>query len=92
MQEFAIAGNRFDGVAKCMSVIQHCPQTSFFMLILGDNLSLELTGATNEMSQHFVIAGNDFGDVPFQIVEEVRIEDYPIFSDLGQTAAKFSFG
>ena len=81
VQQRGVSGERLDGMAKRVSVVEESAPAGF-PLILRDDLSLDLAGARDGVRQRRVVQRQQRIGILFQPLKELGVRYHTIFDDL----------
>ena len=83
VQEFAVAGNRFERVADGVAEIQDRAQTALG-LVLAHHAGFDLAAAGHDRGERVRIALEQFGHDLFEPLEQFAVVNDAVFDDFGQ--------
>ena len=92
MEKFAVTGQRLEGVAECVAVVQDRSHAGSLVFVLLDDIRFQLAAAGDDLPQHGRVSRVDCLSVLFEKRKEFRVEDDAVFNDLSQTGSVVAIG
>jgi hypothetical protein len=92
MQELAVAGQRLEGVAERVAVVEHSAQTGFLAFVLFDHIGLQAAAAADNMCQGIGAPLDQAAGMLFQPGEEFGVENHAVLDHFGQPGAVLPHG
>src|SRR5271154_7443060 len=77
-------------MANRVAEIQNRTQAAFGF-ILRNNFSFDFATARDNWSQNFFISLQNSQQIAFDLREQLRVKNNPVFDDFGKTCAEFAF-
>ena len=87
VQIFAVTGDRFQGVADRVPVVEDSPQ-ALFLFVLGNDFGLDPAALGDDLRQGFRFLIQDLGILFLEQSEQPRVSDDAVFDDFGHSRSK----